>query len=66
MFWDLNGATRSPRRRHIRHKAVTKRLFPTDDAVPTTISFFAAMKHPFSLKILNYTMDGIYHATGGI
>src|ERR1035438_1620535 len=34
MFCDLNGATRTPSRWNIRQSPVTRRLLPTDDAVP--------------------------------
>src|SRR5258707_11505624 len=41
MFWDLNGATRTPARANARHSAVTITLLPTSDAVPITIKLLA-------------------------
>src|SRR5262245_16446903 len=37
MFWDLKGATRTPRCFRIRHSAVTSTLLPACEAVPTII-----------------------------
>jgi len=34
MFWALKGATRRPSCLNMRHSAVTRTLFPTDDDVP--------------------------------
>jgi hypothetical protein len=36
MFWALNGATRTPRRLKMRHKAVATTLLPTSEPVPNT------------------------------
>src|SRR5262249_43522156 len=38
MFWDLKGATRTPRCLRMRQSAVTSTLLPACDAVPTTIT----------------------------
>jgi hypothetical protein len=38
MFWDLKGATRSPSRTNILHNAAARRLLPTDEAVPCTMT----------------------------
>ena len=46
MFCDLNGATRSPARLKARHRPVTKRLLPTEEAVPWTMSVRAIIGAP--------------------
>jgi hypothetical protein len=36
IFWDLKGATRSPRLLRMRHRAATKVLLPEWEVVPRT------------------------------
>ena len=43
MFWALKGATLQPSWRKMRHSADTRTLFPTDEAVPCTISVLAGI-----------------------
>jgi hypothetical protein len=45
MFWALKGATRSPLRAKMRHRAAVRTLFPTDEDVPWIISVRARIGH---------------------
>src|SRR5581483_12487455 len=45
MFWALKGATSKPRSLKMRHRAVTRTLLPTEDAVPCTISTLPGIQH---------------------
>jgi len=46
MFCDLKGATENPWFLKMRQRAVTIRLLPAEEAVPTTIRFLALIFSP--------------------
>src|SRR2546425_2061227 len=41
MFWDLKGATRRPRREYRRQRPAARKLLPTPDEAPCSISVLA-------------------------
>src|SRR5512140_4020286 len=46
MFWDLKGATRTPRFLRIRQKPAVRTDFPTSDPVPQNIRARTALRDP--------------------
>jgi hypothetical protein len=75
MFWDLNGATGTPRRESARQSAATVILFPTWDAVPSTIRDISGRRvghggllragfHRVSYGAIHRLLERRYHIPG--